>query len=80
MLPPDFWDQSQTIDYDPDTFWARLPPACALFTGVLPSVIYAPDQLPIPVTVHLEGNTSSMRAMVLLQMVCNALIWGQRLS
>ena len=30
--------------------------------------------------VHLEGNTSSMHTMVLLQMVCNALVRGTETS
>ena len=32
-----------------------------------------------PVWIYFEGSTSSMRATVLLQMVCNALVRGQRL-
>ena len=29
--------------------------------------------------IYFEESTSSMHAMVLLQTVCNALVWGQRL-
>ena len=31
-----------------------------------------------PVKIHLEGNTSSMCAMVLLQTVCNPIVHGHR--
>ena len=31
-----------------------------------------------PLWIYFEGSTSSMRATVLLQTVCNALVWGQR--
>ena len=37
------------------------------------------DVFIVPVWIYFEGSTSSMRAMVLLQTVCNALVRGQRL-
>ena len=33
----------------------------------------------LPLWIYFEGSTSSMRATVLLQTVCNALVQGQRL-
>ena len=43
-----------------------------------PAHCYTPCNT-VPVWIYLEGNTSSMRATILLQMVCNALVRGQRL-